>query len=260
MSLRFPLFLSFLGCLWASPVFSLDIPTHTGPVVDLAGAFTQSENAQISASLMQFKRKYGPQIQVVTIPKLQDETIEGFSIKIVDKWKLGSKDKDDGVLLLIATQDRKVRIEVGQGLEGDLPDALAGKIIRAGIIPFFKKGQINAGVLTGLGMIAESIGGELENIPAPQMQRKRRSGGANLGYLLFLAFFLFGPMLGRRGRGGKGGRGGIGASLLSGLLLGSILSGGRGGFGGGGFGGGGFGGGFGGGGGGFSGGGASGGW
>ena len=201
---------------------------------------------------MQFKRKYGPQIQVVTIPKLQDETIEGFSIKIADKWKLGSKDKDDGVLLLIATQDRKVRIEVGQGLEGDLPDALAGKIIRAGIIPFFKKGQINAGVLTGLGMIAESIGGELENIPALQMQRKGRSGGANLGYLLFLAFFLFGPMLGRRGRGG---RGGIGASLLSGLLLGSILSGGRGGFGGGGFGGG-----FGGGGGGFSGGGASGGW
>ena len=241
--------------MWANPVFSLDIPTHTGPVVDLAGAFTQSENAQISASLMQFKRKYGPQIQVVTIPKLQDETIEGFSIKIADKWKLGSKDKDDGVLLLIATQDRKVRIEVGQGLEGDLPDALAGKIIRAGIIPFFKKGQINVGVLTGLGMIAESIGGELENIPAPQMQRKGRSGGANLGYLLFLAFFLFGPMLGRRGRGGKGGRGGIGASLLSGLLLGSILSGGRGGFGGGGFGGG-----FGGGGGGFSGGGASGGW
>ena len=256
MSSRFPLLLGFLSCLWTSSVFSLDIPTHTGPVVDLAGAFTQSENAQISASLMQFKRKYGPQIQVVTIPKLQDETIEGFSIKIVDKWKLGSKDKDDGVLLLIATQDRKVRIEVGQGLEGDLPDALAGKIIRAGIIPFFKKGQINAGVLTGLGMIAASVGGELENIPASQMQRKKRAGGANLGYLLFLAFFLFGPtMFGRRGRGGRGGRGGIGASLLSGLLLGSILSGGRGGFGGGGFGGG-----FGGGGGGFSGGGASGGW
>ncbi len=256
MSSRFPLLLGFLSCLWTSSVFSLDIPTHTGPVVDLAGAFTQSENAQISASLMQFKRKYGPQIQVVTIPKLQDETIEGFSIKIVDKWKLGSKDKDDGVLLLIATQDRKVRIEVGQGLEGDLPDVLAGKIIRAGIIPFFKKGQINAGVLTGLGMIAASVGGELENIPASQMQRKKRAGGANLGYLLFLAFFLFGPtMFGRRGRGGRGGRGGIGASLLSGLLLGSILSGGRGGFGGGGFGGG-----FGGGGGGFSGGGASGGW
>lgn len=256
MSSRFPLLLGFLSCLWTSSVFSLDIPTHTGPVVDLAGAFTQSENVQISASLMQFKRKYGPQIQVVTIPKLQDETIEGFSIKIVDKWKLGSKDKDDGVLLLIATQDRKVRIEVGQGLEGDLPDALAGKIIRAGIIPFFKKGQINAGVLTGLGMIAASVGGELENIPASQMQRKKRAGGANLGYLLFLAFFLFGPtMFGRRGRGGRGGRGGIGASLLSGLLLGSILSGGRGGFGGGGFGGG-----FGGGGGGFSGGGASGGW
>ena len=239
------LYLSFLGCFWADPVFSLDIPTHTGPVVDLAGTFTHSENTQISASLIRFKNKYGPQIQVVTIPELKDETIEGFSIKITDKWQLGSKDKDDGVLLLIAIQDRKVRIEVGQGLEGDLPDALAGKIIRAGIIPFFKNGQINAGVLTGLGMIAESIGGELENIPASQIQRKKRFGGANLGYLLFLAFFLFGPMMfGRRRRGS------IGTSLLSGLLLGSVLGGGRGHYGGG----------FGGGGGGFSGGGASGGW
>jgi len=251
MILKLLLYLSFLSCLWANPVFSLDIPKHTGQVVDLAGAFTKSENVQISASLLKFKNKYGPQIQVVTIPELQGETIEGFSIKIADKWQLGSKDKDDGVLLLIATQDRKVRIEVGQGLEGDLPDALAGKIIRAGIIPFFKKGQINAGVLTGLGMIAESIGGELENIPTPQIQRKKRSGGANLGYLLFLAFFLFGPTMFGRGRR----RGGIGTSLLSGLLLGSILGGGRGHYGGG-FGGGGFGGG----GGGFSGGGASGSW
>lgn len=250
MFLKLLLYLSFLSCLWANPVFSLDIPIHTGPVVDLAGAFTRSENTQISSSLLQFKNKYGPQIQVVTIPDLQDETIESFSIKIVEKWQLGSKDKDDGVLLLIATRDRKVRIEVGQGLEGDLPDVVAGRIIRVGIIPFFKKGQISTGVLAGLDMIAESIGGKLENIPAPQIHREKRSGGANLGFLLFLAFFLFGPTIfSRRSRGN------IGNSLLSGLLLGSIFSGGRGHYGGG-FGGGGFGGG----GGGFSGGGASGSW
>lgn len=255
MASKIPLFLSLVCFLWTGPVFPLEVPRLTGPVVDLAGAFSRSEQAQISASLLQFQSKYGPQIQVLTVPKLQDETIEGYSIKVADEWKLGSKDKDNGVLLLVVTQDRKVRIEVGQGLEGDLPDALAGRIIRGGIIPFFKKGQTSTGVLVGLSMIAESIGGKLENIPVPQIHRKRRTGGVNLGFLLFLGLFLFGPtLLGRRGRGRGRGRGGVGGALLGGLLLGSLLGGGRG-FGGGG----GFGGGFGGGGG-FSGGGASGGW
>lgn len=244
------LLLGLLGSLWTSPVFSLEVPRLTGPVVDLAGVLSRSDQAKISASLVQFQRKYGPQLQVLVVPKLENETIETYSIKVVDKWKLGAKGKDNGVLLLVATENRKVRIEVGRGLEGDLPDALAGRIIRAGIIPFFKQGQIGAGVLVGLGMIAETVGGKLENIPVPRMRKAKRSGG-NLGFLLFLAFFLVGPRLlgGRR-------RGGMGSAVLGGMLLGSLLGGRHGG----GFGGGGFGGGFGGGGGGFSGGGASGGW
>ena len=153
------------------------------------------------------------------------------------------------MLLLVATEDHKVRIEVGRGLEGDLPDALAGRIIRTGIIPFFKQGQTGAGIVVGLGMIAESVGGKLENIPAPRMRRAKR-GGVNLGFLLFLSFFLIGPILFGRGRRRRG----FGTALLGGMLLGSLMGGGRG------VGGGGFGGGFGGGGGGFSGGGASGGW
>jgi len=244
------LLLSLAGSLWASPVFALDVPKLTGPVVDLAGVLSQSDQAKIAASLLQFQRSYGPQLQVLVVPRLEDETIESYSIKVVDEWKLGSEDKDDGVLLLVATEDRKVRIEVGQGLEGDLPDALAGRIIRAGIIPFFKQDQTGAGILIGLSMIAESVGGKLENIPTPQMRRVKRGGGMNLGFLLFLGLFLVGPMLFGRGR-----RGGVGTALLGGLLLGSLMGGGRGGFGGGGFGGG-----FGGGGGGFSGGGASGSW
>jgi uncharacterized protein len=184
------------------------------------------------------------------VPKLEDETIESYSIKVVDAWKLGAKDKDNGVLLLVATQDRQVRIEVGRGLEGDLPDAAAGRIIRAGIIPFFQQDQIGAGVLVGLSLIAESIGGKLEGIPAPQMRRAKRGGRMNLGYLLFLGFFLLGPSLFGRGR-----RGGVGSALVGGTLLGSLMGGGRGGYSGG-LGGGGFSGG----GGGFAGGGASGGW
>ena len=245
--------LCLTGALWTSPVFALDVPKLTGPVVDLAGVLSRSDQKKIAASLLQFQRDYGPQLQVLVVAKLEDETIESYSIKVVDKWKLGSEDKDDGVLLLVATQDRKVRIEVGQGLEGDLPDALAGRIIRAGIIPFFKQDQTGAGILVGLSMIAETVGGKLENIPTPRMHKTKRKGGSGLGFLLYLGFFLIGPLLfGRRRRGG------IATAILGGMLMGSAMSGRRGGFGGGG----GFssGGGFGGGGGGFSGGGASGSW
>ena len=243
------LLLSLLGSLWATPAFSLDVPKLIGPVVDLSGVLSRSDQEKISASLLQFQRKYGPQLQVLVVPKLEDDTIESYSIKVVDKWKLGAKDKDNGVLLLVATQDRKLRIEVGRGLEGDLPDALAGLIIRTGIIPFFKQGQTCAGIVVGLGMIAESVGGKWENIPAPRMRRAKR-GGVNLAFPLFLSFFLIGPILFGRGRRRRG----VGTALLGGMLLGSLMGGGRG------VGGGGFGGGFGGGGGGFSGGGASGGW
>ena len=248
MAVRALLLLGVLGGVWAGPALSLEVPKHSGPVVDLAGVLSSSERTQIAASLVQFSRTYGPQLQVLVVPELQDETIESYSIKVVDQWRLGSKEKDDGVLLLVATEDRKVRIEVGQGLEGDLTDAQAGRIIRAGIIPFFKQGQVSAGILTGLSLIAESVGGKLENVPAPRMQRQRRGGNLNLGFLMFLAVFLIGPRLlgGRR-------RGGFAGALLGGMLLGSVMGGRHRGFGGGG-------GGFGGGGGGFSGGGASGGW
>ncbi len=242
------LLLSLLGALWANPVLALEVPKHTGPVVDLAGVLSRGDQAKIAASLLQFQQTYGPQLQVLVVPSLEGESIEGYSIKVVDKWKLGAKGKDDGVLLLVAIESRKVRIEVGRGLEGDLPDVIAGRIIRTGIVPFFKQGQTGAGILVGLGMIAESAGGKLENVPAPRLRQAKRSKGS-LGYLLFIGMFLIAPLFGGRRR-----RGGVGSALLGGLLMGAALSGGRhgGGFGGGGFGGGG--------GGGFSGGGASGSW
>lgn len=249
---RLFILLNFLLLIFANSAYALDVPKLTSPVVDLANAINTNEQAKISASLIQFQKKYGPQLQVLIVPSLEGEVIESFSIKVVDKWQLGQKGKDDGVLLLVAIQDRRVRIEVGRGLEGDLPDALAGRIIRAGILPFFKQGQTSAGILVGLNMIAESIGGKLENIPQPRLRKTQRSKEGNLGFILFIIFFLIGPSLfGRRRRGG------IGGALLSGLLLSGMMGGGHGGSGG--FGGGGFSG-FSGGGGGFSGGGASGGW
>ncbi|HIO13762.1 MAG TPA: TPM domain-containing protein, partial [Chromatiales bacterium] len=180
---RVLVFLGVLGVLWGSPALSLDVPKLTSPVVDLAGVLSQSDRTKIAASLLQFKQRYGPQLQVLVVPKLEDETIESYSIKVVDQWKLGAEKKDDGVLLLVAIEDRKVRIEVGQGLEGDLPDALAGRIIRAGITPFFKQNQTGAGILVGLNMIAESLGGKLENVPTPQLRKSKRGNSSNLGFL-----------------------------------------------------------------------------
>lgn len=243
--------LSLLASLWTPSAFALEVPKLSSPVVDLAKVISPSDQQKMVQSLLLFKQQYGPQLQVLVIPELKDETIESFSIKVVDKWQLGSEKKDDGVLLLVAINNRRMRIEVGQGLEGDLPDALAGRIIQQGIRPYFKNNQISAGIYTGLGLIAESLGGKLENMPAPS--RRQSKEGSGKGFLLFLIFFIVVPMLSGRGRRGRG-RGGMGNALLAGLVLGA-LSGGRSGGGGGGFGGGGFGGG-----GGFSGGGASGGW
>ena len=113
------LLLCLLVVLWTGSVFALDVPKLTGPVVDLAGVLSRDDQAKIAASILQFQQTYGPQLQVLVVPSLEDESLEGYSIKVVDKWKLGTKGKDDGVLLLVATESRKVRIEVGRGLEGD---------------------------------------------------------------------------------------------------------------------------------------------
>lgn len=215
------------------------------PVVDQAGLLSRQVRAQLTNALIQIKKQTGNEIAVLTVDSLEGESIDGYSIKVTDKWKLGSKDKDNGVLFLIAIKDRKMRIEVGQGLEGDLPDARAGQIIRS-IQPYFKKGEFKSGIILGVSQIAENIGVKLTNAPRVRNRRSRKGSSGLLVFAIIILSFFF------RGRGGGGG-------LMSGLILGSMLSGGRssgGGFGGGGFsGGGGFGGG-----GGFSGGGASGGW
>lgn len=210
------------------------------PVVDQAGLLSRQVRTQLTNALVAIKRQTGNEIAVLTVTTLEGESIDGYSIKVADKWKLGSKDKDNGVLFLIAVNERKMRIEVGQGLEGDLPDARAGQIIR-GIQPYFKKKEYKTGIVLGISQIAKNIGVELKNAPKV---RNRRSGKKSSGlfFIVIIALsFIF------RGRGGGG--------LMSGLLLGSMMGSGRssrGGFGGssGGFGGGG----------GFSGGGASGGW
>ena len=229
--LTFLLLFSFSNTLIAKEVPAL------APIVDQAGLLSKQVQAQLINALIRIKRQTGNEIAVLTVPSLEGETIDGYSIKVADKWKLGTEEKDNGVLFLISIEDKKIRIEVGQGLEGDLPDARAGQIIRS-IQPYFKKGEYKSGIILGVSQIAKNIGAKLTDAPRV---RNRRAGKSN-SILLFLFFLIISFIF--RGRGGGG--------LLSGLLIGSMM-GGRGSYGSGGFGG------FGGGGS-FSGGGASGGW
>jgi len=257
------------------------VPQLAARVTDLTGTLSGEAVNRIEAKLASFEAKRGTQIAVLIVPTTQPEEIEQYSIRVFDQWKLGRKSVDDGVLLLVAKNDRRVRIEPGRGLEGALPDAIANRIIAETIAPHFKIGDFDGGVSAGVDRIVAVADGE----PLPEPDKKWEGRGSGLGTalpLLFVVVFVaagilrsvFGRLFGSLATGGLAGviawalshvlPLGVGAGVLGflfAMLLGSSRGwtaggGGWGGFGGGGLGGG-FGGGFGGrgGGGGFSGGG-----
>jgi uncharacterized protein len=223
---------------------ALAVPPLEGRVNDRAKVLSAPMRRQLEAQLDGYERSTGHQLAVLTVPSLEGEPIEDYTIRVVESWQLGKKGKDDGVLLFVAVDDRKIRIEVGYGLEGDLPDALVGRIIREVMVPAFRQGDLGFGISRAVSAISSATGGQGESLPPPRRTRSHDGGGLSPYLLLLLVAVLF---LG-------GGRG------MGGFIVGSALGGlGRGG----GFGGGGSrqsGGGFRGGGGGFGGGGASGGW
>jgi len=264
------------------------VPPLTSRVTDLTGTLSGGAVARIEAKLKDFEAKKGSQVAVLIVPTTQPEEIEQYGIRVEDTWKLGRKGVDDGVYLIVAKNDRRVRIEVSYGLEGALPDAVANRIITETITPHFKQGDFDGGVEAGVNQIISVINGE--PLPAPDRKWERHGGLGNLLPVLLIVVFvvsgvlraMFGRLFGSLATGGLAGGIvwllshlipiGVGAGLLaflfamltggsrSGWTSGGGLGGFGGGFGGGGFGGGGGGGGFSGGGGGGGGGGASGSW
>lgn len=256
------------------------VPALTAHVTDLTGTLTAEQRSTLEEKLQALESQKGSQIAVLLVPTTQPETIEQYSIRVVEQWKLGRKKVDDGVLLLIAKADRKLRIEVGYGLEGVLPDVIAKRIIAEDISPHLKQGDFYGGIVAGVTRIDTAIQGE--ELPIPKNQSRQDSGLEN--YFLFLVIFavisgsilrlIFGTLPGALINGGLVGfstvlfGGGAMLAIIFGILaffFALIKGGGGGGFGSGGFGGGGGGfssggGGFSGGGGGFGGGGASGDW
>lgn len=230
----------FLFTSWAQAEF--EVPRLTGPVMDMVGALRPQDKRELEQILRDYNRQGKAQIQVLVIDSLQGLAIEEASIKITDKWQLGTAKQDNGILFLIAPHERKLRIEVGQGLEGALPDVIAKRIIADTVVPLFRAQNLSAGIVVGTYQIIKYIDQEyadqnLAQVPPPS-GGKTLPGWAVIAILILLLIFgKFLPLLGLA----AGGRGG-------------------GGYYGGGFGGRGGGGGWSGGGGGFSGGGASGSW
>jgi len=242
----------------ARAAVEVQVPRNDGWVTDLAGLLDDAQERQLEALMESYKRGAGHEIALLTVPDLGGEPIERFALEVGRSWGIGGKDEHNGALLVVSRDDRKLRIEVGRGLEGGLTDAISGRIIREVIAPEFRRGDFPGGLRSGVLAMHAAIGGDYAPIESSRGGRHgRRAAGGGAVFLFFLFVLLF---LGRLGRG-RGGRGG-GMGIWPWLWLASSVShrGGsfHGGVGGGGFGGGGFSG-FGGGGG-FSGGGASGGW
>jgi uncharacterized protein len=143
------------------PAAALEVPLKPeGRVTDRTGTLNQRELTALEQKLEAFEKETTNQIAVLLIPSLEGDSLEDFSIRLAEKWKIGQRGKNNGAILLIVKNERKLRIEVGYGLEGALPDALAGSIIRNEIAPRFKEGQFYAGVDAGVKAIMAATKGE----------------------------------------------------------------------------------------------------
>jgi uncharacterized protein len=250
-------FLTLL-CIGLAPFTSLaevSIPAKPlNHVVDLAGIIDANMEAGLNRYLLELEQKTTAQMVILTINSLEGEQIDDFSLRVAhDKWKLGQKGSDNGVLLLISLNDKKYRFEIGYGLEGVLPDSLVGSIGRDYLVPYFREGNYSKGItaaaLAAINTIAADAGVEIAGMPklrtrsgSPYSKRQRREPtlfGKILGVVFFigviymfirhprlLVFFLMMNILGGGRRSGWGGGGGFGG--------GSFGGGGGGGFGGGG--------------------------
>jgi uncharacterized protein len=233
----FPGFFFFLVLAIYSLALALEVPPLRGRVNDYAKLLPQERARALEAQLEKFEQETGHQIAVLTIPSLDGDSLEDFSIRVAESWKIGEKGFDNGAILLIARDDRRLRIEVGYGLEGVMPDAIASRIIREVITPRFRSGDYAGGIEAGVDAILKITKGETlpeRTRPAPG---PTTSEGASLITILMITAMLalFIGMTRRRLLGGAVGgaasglvtslfaSGGLGFVLLPALIIGALL-------------------------------------
>lgn len=159
-----------------------EVPYLSGRVVDEAGILSQAARERIEAALATHEENTTNQVAVVTIPSLGGDSVEEFAVKVFSTWKLGRKDKDNGVLLVVVPQERRMRIEVGYGLEGTLTDGAAGTILRTALAPRFKAGDYDGGIEAGVAAILAVLEGRGLNDAAtaePEAAARTSSGSGN---------------------------------------------------------------------------------
>ena len=172
----------------AAAAAEVPVPALKARVTDLTGTLGAQQRAELEQMLTGLEARKGAQLAVLLVPSTQPETIEQYSIRVAEAWRLGRKGVDDGVLLLVAKDDRRLRIEVGYGLEGVLPDAGAKRIIAEDITPRFKQGDYYGGIRAGVERIARVIGGE--PLPAPAQRSAPPSQGQD-PFIWFIPGVIF---------------------------------------------------------------------
>ncbi len=190
--------IGWLICLLRVPgLLALDVPPLKGRVNDYTGMLSSYTTQQLESILRDLEQTDSTQLVVLIIPSLEGEVLEEFSLKVAEQWKIGQKDFDNGAVLLIAKKERDIRIEVGYGLEGSLTDLMAGRIIRNVIVPQFRAGNFDQGVLDGVQAMIGVVRGEYqapEKIPSRSGPKVK---GTNPFFVGFIAFVFIISILGR---------------------------------------------------------------
>jgi len=203
------------------------VPPLKARVTDLTATLTSDQRAALEQKLAALEARKGSQVAVLLVPTTQPETVEQYAIRVFDQWKLGRKGMDDGVLLLVAKNDRKLRIEVGYGLEGAIPDAIARRVMDEDIVPLFKRGNFYGGISAGTDRVSKLIEGE--SMPPPKRATAPGSGWSTETYfigfiILAMASQLLHSLLGRfLGAGVAGVAAGIVGYVLAGLTAAVII-------------------------------------
>src|SRR5918994_7189059 len=185
------LFSIFLYLFTFALAGAIDVPPLRGRVNDYAGVISQDQVRSLESRLEQFEQETGHQVAVLTISTLDGEDIEGFSIRVAENWKIGKKGFDNGVILVVAVKDRRLRLEVGYGLEGVLPDAIANQIISEYIVPRFRSQDYGGGIVAGIDAVLRVIKKE----PLPEAARKtggKPASGLNSFAMLAVTIGMFG--------------------------------------------------------------------
>ncbi len=255
MKILLLIFISLLAIPGAASPFT--VPELKGYVNDYGDMISPSVEAELTAQLKSFEDSDSTQIVILTIPSLEDEPIEDYGIKVADAWKIGQKGKDNGILFIVSKQERKMRVEVGRGLEGRLTDLMAGRIIDLVVKPLFQQGAYDQGFKAGVAALIDATRGEFQAPPSSGRGRSFPAGFPLDVIFIFSVIIILAMVIGNIFKGGRSSRGRR-SRFPSGWFFGGGGLGGGWSSGGGGFSGGG--GSFGGGGGSFGGGGASGSW